>query len=163
MISMLASLNPKQVLEGKKNTFMAGNDVLWMNFDSTSNGIAHFSQFIDFIKRSWMIKDADFMNIKTVLSEAVLNAVDHGNKREEGKSVYVNARREGEHYAFTIEDEGAGFSPHRIENPTDKKNRDKPGGRGIFIMTYLSDDVQFSEGGTCVRLLFRGARFYQNF
>jgi serine/threonine-protein kinase RsbW len=158
MMLMLTSLNlltPKQVMQGTRRTFIPGDNTLWLAFDSTTNGLSHFYQFTDFLKRSWNIDDAGFMNIQNALSEAVINAIDHGNKWQEGKSVFVNARRDEDYYIFSIEDEGEGFNHNKIQNPTDKELREKEGGRGIFIMKYLSENVQFSGDGRCVKLLFK--------
>jgi serine/threonine-protein kinase RsbW len=156
LFSIMPNLPPRQFLQGKKSTFIPGNDTLWLVFDSTDQGLGQFYQFADFLKRLWNITDTQFASMYTALSEAVLNAVNHGNKWEKGKSVYVNANRYDGYYTFCIEDEGDGFNYHRIENPTDKENRMKAGGRGIFIMNYLSTDVHFSENGRMVKLLFSG-------
>ncbi len=160
MISMLSAFGPKQVLQNKTGTFIASADVYWLNFESSNNGINQFYLLLDFLKRTWNIKDALYVNMHTALSEAVINAVEHGNKEDEKKSVYINARRFEEDYTFTIEDEGEGFGCHRVENPTDIQNRSKPGGRGIFIMTHLSEVINFSEGGTSVKMLFRNKRCF---
>lgn len=160
MLSSLTVLGPKQVLTGKTGTFIATDDVYWLNFDSTEKGIKQFYQLLEYLKKTWNIKDAVYVNLVTALSEAVINAVDHGNNREEKNSVYIHASKCEEDYTFTIEDDGEGFACHRIENPTDIKNREKPGGRGIFIMTYLADSILFTEGGTCVKMVFRNKRCY---
>ena len=152
---MLTVFAPKHVLKSKKETFIASDDVCLLNFESNDNGIKQFYQLLDSLKRTWNINDAVFVNMHTALSEAAINAVEYGNKRDEKKSVYIHGRKFEEEFTFTIEDEGVGFNYHRIENPTGKQNREKPGGRGIFIMTYLADTIHFSEGGTCVKMLFR--------
>lgn len=160
MISILSALGPKQVLKDKAGTFIASDNMYWLNFESTDNGIAQFYQLLEYLKRNWNIKDDVYVNIITALSEAVINAMVHGNKREENKSVYIYAYRVEEEYIFTIEDDGEGFGCHRIENPTDMQNRAKPGGRGVFIMAYLADTIRFTEGGTCVEMIFRNKRCF---
>jgi serine/threonine-protein kinase RsbW len=154
LFSIQPTFPPKQFLQGKKSTLIQGSNTLWFVFDSSDHGLDQFYQFTDFLKRAWNITDAHFANIYTALSEAVLNAAGHGNKWEKEKSVYVNATHHDGYYTFLIEDEGEGFNYRRIENPTDKENREKPGGRGIFIMNYLATDVNYSEGGRLVKLLF---------
>ena len=154
IFSILPALAPKQFLQGKRSTFIPGNDVLWLVFDSTDHGLAQFYQFADFMKRAWNIPETVFINIHTALSEAVLNAAGHGNSWQPEKSVYVNAYRYDGYFTFFVEDEGEGFNYHKINNPTDSENRVKTGGRGIFIMNYLADDLTYSENGRAVKLLF---------
>jgi len=56
--------------------------------------------------------------------------------------------------SFKIEDEGKGFDYHNLPDPTAPENLDKPGGRGIFLMKHLSDDVTFLHGGKIVQIDF---------
>ena len=154
MFSILPILPPKEFLRGKRSTLIPGNNVLWLVFDSTDQGLEQFYQFTDFMKRAWNIADSCFINIQTALSEAVMNAVDHGNKREKEKSVYINACRYERYFTFLVEDEGEGFDYNQVENPTRKENRLKEGGRGIFIMNLLAEDVDFEKDGRMVKLLF---------
>jgi serine/threonine-protein kinase RsbW len=53
-----------------------------------------------------------------------------------------------------VEDEGDGFDYHNLPDPTAPENIEKPGGRGIFLMKHLSDEVEFKEGGRIVELSF---------
>ena len=55
---------------------------------------------------------------------------------------------------FRVEDEGKGFDFHNLPDPTSPENLEKPGGRGIFLMKHLADEVDFSEQGKVVELSF---------
>lgn len=150
---MLTLENPKQDIHTIKD--LPGNNDLWLDINTTQLGIAHFDEFADFMKRAWNIDDSSFLNIYTALSEALMNAADHGNAWEENKQIHIHARRDQEHFIISIRDEGEGFNYKRIANPTDIENRTKVGGRGIFIMNYLADITRYSEFGRCVQLFFR--------
>ena len=55
---------------------------------------------------------------------------------------------------FVVKDEGKGFNYEQLPDPTSPENLEKPGGRGIFLMKHLSDEVQFKENGRVVELSF---------
>jgi serine/threonine-protein kinase RsbW len=153
-LSLFMPMTAKQVLQNTKRTIMMGDDTLWLVADSSSQGMAQIYQFLDVLKYSWSISDALFINIHTAVSEAVLNAAEHGNKWQPNKSVYLCASHYDGAFTFTIEDEGEGFNFLRIENPTDKDKRGQPRGRGVFIMKYLCDHIHYSEEGRCVKMHF---------
>lgn len=151
-------LNTKQILLGKRNTIKQENGRFWFAFDSTKEGLSNYYQFLDLLKNTWGIDELTFTTIHIAISEAVMNAIDHGNKWDEKKSIYIFARHEEDYYIMTVEDEGEGFNYRRIKNPTDVENRANSGGRGIFIMNYLTENLLYSENGKSVRLLFRKRR-----
>ena len=94
-------------------------------------------------------------NMLVALSEAVNNAIKHGNKLDESKNVDLSFKHKGDDYQFTISDEGEGFDYDHLPDPTSPENIEKPEGRGIFIMQHLADEVKFIDGGSKVQLLFK--------
>jgi serine/threonine-protein kinase RsbW len=129
-------------------------DALWLTIRSTDLGFEQLSLFADFMKRSWNMDENQFINIHLALSEAVTNAVQHGNKYDEEKTVHISANRDAVFYTFKVKDEGSGFNYHSMQNPTTGENRKQAGGRGIYIMNYLSDSLHFSENGKTVHMIF---------
>lgn len=91
-------------------------------------------------------------------SEAVTNAIEHGNESDPGKRVAVDflALDDG-NLEVAVTDEGAGFDPAAVENPLDQKNMMRAHGRGLYIITTVADAVTFEEEGRCVRMAFRCA------
>ncbi len=150
---MLLSLHPTQFIKTKKESSVT--DDLWLSIRTTDAGIEHFYEFTDFLKRAWNIDDDCFTNMQISLSEAITNAVEHGNKWNDEKQIHVHASCDEAHYIISINDEGDGFDFNRAGNSIDHKNRTTTGGRGILIMNSLTDHVQYSEGGKCVKLIFR--------
>ncbi|MCS6789647.1 MAG: ATP-binding protein [Bacteroidia bacterium] len=90
------------------------------------------------------------------VTEAISNAILHGNRQSPQKEVRVRLSYSNLPPALAVEvqDEGEGFNPESIPDPTHQDNLLKEGGRGIFLMRNIADNVEFLEGGRCVRLLF---------
>ncbi|HEU4718927.1 MAG TPA: ATP-binding protein [Bacteroidia bacterium] len=152
--SLFTPFSAKHVLCGSKNTVKTGTDTYWLSVESSPTGLTRFQHFLLFLEERWQISACNFLDIHLSVTEAIMNAIDHGNKGDANKSVYVCASQDENYFTFTIEDEGDGFNYRRIKNPTDPENRLLPGGRGIFIMNYFSDDLRFADEGRSVKLLF---------
>jgi serine/threonine-protein kinase RsbW len=100
------------------------------------------------------LEDDIYGNIMIAVTEAVNNAIKHGNANNSRKNVYLSLILNDNLLKFTIKDEGAGFNYKNLPDPTSPENLEKPGGRGIFLMKHLSDEVEFREGGKVVELSF---------
>lgn len=102
--------------------------------------------------------DADSLSI--AVTEAVNNAMHHGNKLDKKKKVQVRFELFGERVVVHVSDEGQGFDPAKLQDPLQPENVLKDSGRGIFILRALMDEVQFcfSPTGTEVVLVKRKAR-----
>ncbi len=96
-------------------------------------------------------------NLAIAVTEAVGNAILHGNKQDPKKKVKVSAVLGRDRVEVTVKDQGSGFNLDRIGNPLDPQNLMKEHGRGIFILKNLMDEVvfQFSSSGTSVRMVLR--------
>lgn len=95
-----------------------------------------------------------YADILISLTEAVNNAIIHGNKSDESKNVEIHVREKGNGVAFCVTDEGVGFNPGRVPDPTCADNIDCCGGRGVFIMKALADEIYFQEDGRKVEMYF---------
>ena len=93
--------------------------------------------------------------VDMAIREAVTNAVLHGNKQDQAKVVRVTAKNSPDQLEISVDDEGAGFNPAAVPDPTATENILKSSGRGIFFMSNFMDDVEWlirPEGGTTVRM-----------
>ncbi len=93
--------------------------------------------------------------VDMAIREAVTNAVLHGNKQDQAKVVRVTAKNSPDRLEISVDDEGAGFNPAEVPDPTATENILKSSGRGIFFMSNFMDDVEWlirPEGGTTVRM-----------
>jgi len=95
------------------------------------------------------------LNLRVGLTEALSNAMLYGNHRDPEKRVRLELCTEDEGITVRVIDEGEGFDPSQVPNPTTPVNVDKEDGRGIFLMRELLDEVRFNERGNCVTLVLR--------
>lgn len=93
--------------------------------------------------------------IKLALEEAVTNAFRHGNSADPSKRIIVRYRITASSIEIEVEDEGPGFDPTVVPDPTLPENIDRPHGRGIMLMRAYLDDVEYQKGGCAVRMVMR--------
>jgi serine/threonine-protein kinase RsbW len=121
---------------------------------SLSENIRMIESFIDNAKEEFKLEDDIYGNIMIAVTEAVNNAIKHGNKNDKTKNVALTLKLMDHRICFIVEDEGPGFNFHHLPDPTAPENIAKPGGRGIFLMRHLCDEVHFHEEGKIVELNF---------
>lgn len=92
-------------------------------------------------------------DVELVLREALANAVLHGNHQDAEKEVQINCRIQfcGE-VSIIVKDEGRGFDPSKVPDPTVAANLKAKHGRGIYLMRALMDEVHFEQGGVEVHM-----------
>lgn len=96
--------------------------------------------------------------MSVALRESVVNAIKHGNHKDEGKRVQLVFTLHPKALEVTVRDEGQGFDPQSIPSPVAPENLLKADGRGIFFMRSFMDEVAYDfprGGGTVVRMLKR--------
>ena len=99
------------------------------------------------------IKEEKFGNILLALTEAVDNAIEHGNQNHPDKTVELSYKASPEWVTFTVSDQGQGFDPSHVTDPTHPENISDTG-RGLFVMKHLADKIEFEENGKKVVLSF---------
>ena len=107
---------------------------------------------VDICQRAGCAEDEEYWLV-TALREAVANAVRHGNRQDPDRFVRLDYSVEDSTVTIRVEDEGEGFDPDDIPDPTDPENLLRPNGRGIFYMRQFMNRVDFSAtpaGGTAV-------------
>ena len=129
-------------------------DSISIEIPSLSENIRIIESFIDNAKEKFHFNDDIYGNIMISVTESVNNAIKHGNQNVNSKNVSISLILNESQLKFRIEDEGSGFDYHNIPDPTAPENIEKPGGRGIFLMKHLADEVIFSENGSVVELVF---------
>lgn len=125
-----------------------------IDFSSKGENITIVERLIDQLCEQYNIREEHYGNILIALTEAVNNAIYHGNKQDPEKSVNVRYQADEDTFYFRIEDEGPGFDFENIPDPTSPENLEKPNGRGVFLMRHLSDEMTFSDDGRIVELRF---------
>jgi serine/threonine-protein kinase RsbW len=97
----------------------------------------------------------DRFAVRLALEEAVLNALHHGNRREPAKRVFIALRVNADGALAEVEDQGAGFDPTTVPDPTAPENVELPGGRGLLLMRSYMTWVRYNERGNQVTLYKR--------
>ena len=121
---------------------------------SVPANICMVEEYLDKIFTEYRLDKSLYPNVLVSLTEAVTNAILHGNKSDGSKFVCVRTTRLKRHICFRISDEGPGFDPASIPDPTLPENVANCGGRGVFLMQKLSDRVIFSDQGRTVEIKF---------
>lgn len=89
------------------------------------------------------------------LTEAVNNAILHGNRCDEKKVVEIHAVKKGNVLSFTISDQGNGFDYNNLPDPTSFERLCECGGRGVYLMRQLSNSCRFQNNGRTVSIDFK--------
>lgn len=92
--------------------------------------------------------------LRLALEEALANAIQHGNNNNPGKAVTVNLSVDRGRIQIDITDEGEGFDPESVPDPTRTENLLIPAGRGLTLMRAFMTDVKFTPKGNCVCMTF---------
>jgi len=87
--------------------------------------------------------------------EAVNNAILHGNKSNPEKLVIFELTFVDNELSIIVEDEGEGFDPRKIPDPTKPENIEECNGRGVYLMNHLADEIRYSEKGNVVTMTFK--------
>ncbi len=95
--------------------------------------------------------------IRLALDEAMANAIRHGNLSDAAKKITVQYEVTADQFRVTICDEGEGFSPDDVPDPTLDENLERPSGRGVMLMRAYMDEILYSGGGNCVTMIKHNA------
>lgn len=90
--------------------------------------------------------------VRLALEEALVNAIKHGNRMDPDKKVRVLCQICEIKVRIEIEDEGEGFDPSDVPDPTDEENLEKPGGRGIMLMRSFMNLIEYNDAGNQLTL-----------
>ncbi len=127
---------------------------LKIQFPSLMENIRIVESFIENSREKFNIDDDIYGNILVAVSESVNNAIQHGNKLDKNKNVTLSLVPGESEMKFMITDEGPGFDPDSIDDPTKPENLEKPNGRGLYLIRHLSDRVEFSNNGSTIEITF---------
>lgn len=127
-----------------------------LKIPSRLENIELIDPFVAQIKQYRTFSEAKYFDILLVLTEAVNNAILHGNCANPNKYVNLYINIHSNQLQFIIIDEGCGFNPRNLSDPTQAARRTEPNGRGVFLMQKLADEIQFSyhNNSNIVSILF---------
>ena len=125
-----------------------------LQIDSKTEELNAVESLVDSVCTEFKINEDYYGNILIALTEAVTNAIQHGNKYDPAKKIGVQFQSSDTEIKFVVKDQGTGFDFDNLPDPTDPQNIEKPHGRGIYLMKHLADKVEFSDEGRSVELNF---------
>ena len=92
----------------------------------------------------------DTFGVHMAIEEALVNAIKHGNRLDASKRVHVNCKVSPRRLWIRIQDEGEGFNPVEVPDPTSPENLELPCGRGLMLMRSFMSSVEYNKAGNCV-------------
>lgn len=99
-------------------------------------------------------RPASCFAIRLALEEALANALKHGNKNDPAKTITLECSVDHQRVVLDVADQGEGFEPDAVPDPTQEENLEIPAGRGIVLMRSFMSQVQFAPPGNRVRLVY---------
>lgn len=126
---------------------------LTFELPSDVHGIAPFvDALVDYAAATGFDSGRIRLNLRVGVTEALSNAMLYGNRAERHRTVTVHAIFARDEIIVRVSDEGSGFDPERIPDPTTPANRRRTRGRGIFLIRQLMDHVEYNEAGNSVEM-----------
>jgi len=130
-----------------------------IKIESDINNLNIVEKTIDVVTNQIGINQDNYGKILVATLEAVNNAIVHGNKSDTSKFVRIEIVFKENLLQVEITDEGAGFRPEKVPDPTFPENIEAINGRGVFLMSKLADEIEFNKKGNSVKLRFKNILF----
>ena len=122
--------------------------------ESEMNSISQVEKRTDAQAQMLNIDDEVYGKYMLSVVECVNNAIVHGNKMDKNKKVTMHYHISNTTIEVTVSDEGEGFDPDKLPDPTAEENLERDCGRGIFLMRHLSDELEFANNGRTITMKF---------
>jgi len=125
------------------------------SFGPEAEGLAEFEARLDQALVEHGYAESELFAIRLAIEEAVANGINHGNRRDPGKLVRVTCSVDADRVFIAVEDEGEGFDPGAVPDPTDEANIEIPSGRGLMLMGAYMTEIRHVPPGNRVEMTFR--------
>ena len=117
----------------------------------TAAGRVLLEELLDELRRQdW--EEKDVFGVHLAVEEALVNAIKHGNQEDPAKQVMVHTHVSATAVKIEVTDEGGGFDPEAVPDPTDDENLEAPSGRGLMLMKSFMSSVEFNDAGNHVAM-----------
>ncbi len=126
----------------------------WTIRSTVEDAAPVLADVLEIIQQHGYKREAVFA-VRLALDEALVNAVKHGNQNDASKSVHIQFDIDDQQIVLQVEDEGPGFHPADLPDPTAEENLSRPNGRGVMLMRAYMTDVAFNDKGNRVILTKR--------
>lgn len=121
---------------------------------SSLDSLARVESLVDEVCKELSLSEDVYGNVLIAVTEAVNNAIIHGNKFSEDKLVGLGVFLSPTQVCFQVSDQGDGFDFLNLPDPTAPENIEKENGRGIFLINNLADEVSFDRSGSEIAIFF---------
>lgn len=122
---------------------------------SDPSNIAKVEKYVGQIAARYQLDQEKHANMLISLTEAVNNAIIHGNKQDKSKTVSIKLAQTRSGLAVRVSDQGCGFNYDKLPDPTSPERLCECGGRGVFLMNQLCDKIRYINGGSTVEMQFK--------
>ncbi|MEY4565512.1 MAG: hypothetical protein RLY14_482 [Planctomycetota bacterium] len=127
----------------------------WVHEESIPSSLDAGHKAIDYLLNtltSYGWDGREYFHVQMAIEEAMVNAIKHGNKESPDKSVAVRFRIAENLVWIQLTDQGEGFNPEALPDPTDEEHLDQPHGRGVMLIKELMTGVHYNERGNQVTM-----------
>jgi serine/threonine-protein kinase RsbW len=125
-----------------------------LSIPSDYDSISRVESLIDEVCSRLEVNEDYYGNVLIAVTEAVNNAIQHGNKMQEQLNVDLHVGDKETDFCFSVKDYGHGFDYTNLPDPTSPENIEMENGRGIFLMKSLAEAVEFEDEGRNVNIYF---------
>ncbi|MEL7159385.1 MAG: ATP-binding protein [Bacteroidota bacterium] len=126
-----------------------------LTLSSDPSNITKVEKYVSQIASRYQLNQEKHANLLISLTEAVNNAIIHGNKQDRTKKVSIKLAQTRGGLAVRVSDQGPGFNYEELPDPTSPERLCECGGRGVFLMNQLCDKMRYINGGTTVEMQFK--------
>ncbi len=141
-------------LSATPNVAFSKSQTIALTLQSDPSCIARVTDLVDQLAKSLALSEATHGDLLLSLTEAVNNAIIHGNQLDVKKKVKLSLQVNNNKICVQVSDQGQGFDPRKLPDPTCSERICECGGRGVFLMTQLCEKMEFMNGGSTVKMQF---------
>ena len=126
-----------------------------LKLSSSPQNISTVLHYLEGISKNYCLTPDKHFDVVTCITEAVNNAIVHGNACDCNKSVHLRVLQKKDVLAFHVSDEGNGFDFENLPDPTSSERLERLGGRGVYLIRQLTHRVSFRNNGSTVEMEFK--------
>ena len=115
-----------------------------IEIESDPNNLITIEEFVNYFAKDLGLSDEQLSVLLLAVTEAATNAIIHANKCDPSKLVKIHAQINDSKLIIKIKDEGKGFDPSKLPDPTEPENLLKDSGRGVYLMKVYMDEVKYN-------------------
>jgi serine/threonine-protein kinase RsbW len=116
----------------------------FLEIESNPNNLITVEEFVNYFSKELNLNEEKLPGLLLAVTEAVTNAIIHANKCDETKKVTMNVLKDDHKLIITVKDEGKGFDPAKVPDPTAPENLLKDSGRGLYLMKIYMDELKYN-------------------